>query len=761
MKRYLYGNKMFIADLILTSIWALFMNRCCEWEVLIVLFLIRISLCFEMEKKSPWTVVSAIGFFLAYVCTGCFSMPFKRIIYLFCCAIGESDFIIHNFSQPLGGQMQFCINTLTTLGFLWLAVMPALAGLRLKNYREIYWKRKWLWVYTLPLTSLCVWVMFTEGIVGGFMLGIVISFLPVVYWCIYKRNGRSPVQLLLSDRKIRWYIFYLVFMLSAITVGLKDIQSFKPIGLLVFPALFYIMLTFSLRLGTLLTRYCIALSVAGLLFWLTLFNEKTASVIFLIVAVALIIYVGVIMMTKYKQRLAGLTLVIVVPLFLIPFIVGFNPYIVLDSDYTRIYASNLSARQGVYVVERNANIEEDTTGIWNRRYGLRDRYGLILPMDYKELKVIDRQGRFIAVNKPVGDACFRWNHRYGVYDLKERKYIVNPDNVEIMEIVRINDRSFKLIDTDERHFSTLYLWYTSKEEYYDTAYFEPHFADEEISVEEFLELAADIDLKQEGYYSDLIRDDNLPAYKLFLQLVALSTEESSPVSDMNYAKAVSELISRDPHYKGNIINALNDVESLTESFTDSGSPFDFNTWEDVVRLKSSIMTSLAYDQLMSSVPDNEWIEREYVAWHNLIEVMAYYLDYISTSDLYHVITDKRSLFIKEWLDARREAIAKEHDIIISNQSYSVSPEKSVCLKTESDFNEFFWNFHSTYNPYYYNPMWNEIKTAFDKWIFARIKISDELEPQQSLSYQEYSREFVNEMFSFIEAMDLPEFRPAL
>ena len=39
----------------------------------ILLIPIRIALCFEMQRKSPWTLISAICFLLAYSCVGNFS----------------------------------------------------------------------------------------------------------------------------------------------------------------------------------------------------------------------------------------------------------------------------------------------------------------------------------------------------------------------------------------------------------------------------------------------------------------------------------------------------------------------------------------------------------------------------------------------------------------------------------------------------------------------------------------------------------------
>lgn len=477
MKRNIYGKKMFIADLIVVSVWAFFFSRYCSPELL-PLIPIRIALSFEMNRKSPWTMVSATGFLLSYLSISYFTNPFERMLSGFLCAIGESDLMIDIFSYPLAEWTEAWISSFSVLWFIWLAVLPVVVGWRLHNVTSIRWKKIWIWPYMIILTALSVWVMFEELLTGGFILGLGISALPPIYWCIYNRRGRSPIQLILNDKKIVWYLLYVALILSAFTIGLKDIYSLKLIGIVIFPALFYVMLTLSLHLGRVLTRCCIALSVSGLLYRSTLDNGETASIAMLVIAAALIVYAGATMIIRSKKWGAPLTLMTVVPIVIIPFTLGLNPYIILDAEHTRTYASNLSVRQGVYVVERYAELaEESTPDYWCIKHGLRDRYGLILPMEYDELKVIDGCGRYIATNYHLRYGSPKSDQRYGVFDLKERKFVVNPDSMPVAEIERIDDRSYKLIDPEGNYFATLYLWDNSRMEYYYKAHIEPHSAD--------------------------------------------------------------------------------------------------------------------------------------------------------------------------------------------------------------------------------------------------------------------------------------------
>ena len=579
---------------------------------------------------------------------------------------------------------------------------------------------------------------------------------------MYERKGRSLIQTLINQKEIRWSLAYAVFMLFAVTIGLKDISSLKLVGVLTLPALFYIMLTRSMNAGIVLTRICVALSAAGLCYWLTLHNGETETVILFIIAFGLIAYSGVAIVCKTHKWLYPLLLVTSIPIMIIPAILGLNPYVVTDADYTRMYVTNLSVRNGVYVVEKYVEIAEpDKPHFCGRKYGLRDRYGIILPIVYDELKPVDRCGRYIATNSPDKYGCMKADQRYGVYDLRKRVFVVNPDNLEVAELEKIDDKSFKLINPEGRYFATLYLPGEYRGVYFADAHIEPHFAEGETSVAEFIERAQNPELDIDNPYWKTMRKENSHAYRLLIQMLELSGEESSPINDLNYARAIREIVSRDSYYKDNINRALDEVAKSSETITDSGSQSDINTWTDYLRLISCIRTSLAYDTVLNSVTDNEWMYKEYVAWHNLIEAMAYYLDELYSAETYRAVPEDKNGIITEWLDFRRASLEKEREILNDKLIYSVGEAKADSIRGESEFQDLFRKFHSSSDPYYYNPMRNEIKAAFDEWKFSRAKIAEQLEPHTSLSYCEYTREVVDSVFSFIEGLDHPCFRPAL
>lgn len=597
------------------------------------------------------------------------------------------------------------IGTISAIWFIWLAIWPILVGIRLHNFSEIQWNRKWIWIYLVPFVGLCAWVMFDEGSVGGILLGLVISLLPVIYWSIYERKGRSLIQTIINQKEIRWYLTYSVFILFTVTIGLKDISTLKLVGILTLPVIFYILLTRSMNAGIVLTRVCLALSASGLCYWLTLHSGETTTIILFIIAFGLIAYSGITMVVKTHKWLYPFILVMAIPLMIVPCILGLNPYIVIDADYTRPYLTNLSVNKGVYVVEKYAELaEKGTPYYWCMKHGLRDRYGLILPMEYDKLKVIDGYGRYIMTNYYLKYGSEQSDQRYGIYDLHKRIFVIDPNNVEVSELQNIDDKSFKLINPGGRYFATIYLPGEFRGEYFPDAHIEPHFADGETSVAEFLERAKNPELDIDDEYWKRMRKENPHAYRLLIQMLELSGEESSPINDLNYARAIREIISKDSYYRGNINRALDEVAKLSETITDRGSQSDINTWTDYLRLISSIRISLAYDTVLNSVMENEWINKEYVAWHNLIEAMAYYLDELYSAETYRAVPEEKNGIITEWLDFRRASLEKEREILNDKLIYSVGEAKADSIRGESEFQDLFRKFHSSSDPNYYNPM---------------------------------------------------------
>lgn len=84
-------------------------------------------------------------------------------------------------------------------------------------------------------------------------------------------------------------------------------------------------------------------------------------------------------------------------------------------------------------------------------------------------------------------------------------------------------------------------------------------------MEEFIGRSENPDLEIDNPYWQAMHNKNPHAYRLLVQLSELGNEESSPMNDLNYARAIREIIRNDSDYKGNVEKVLSDVAHISET----------------------------------------------------------------------------------------------------------------------------------------------------------------------------------------------------
>ena len=88
-------------------------------------------------------------------------------------------------------------------------------------------------------------------------------------------------------------------------------------------------------------------------------------------------------------------------------------------------------------------------------------------------------------------------------------------------------------------------------------------------------------------------------------------------------------------------------------------------------------------------------------------------------------------------------------------------ENVADLKSKEDVNKIFERYHYWKTPYYWHPMWNEIRFSFNKWCNVREKIAQTLPDQFADSYREVTKHIINQLFDVISTSDTIAFVPAL
>lgn len=469
MTTNLYGKKMFIADLIITTIWTLFMFRYSLYGGYgVFLYIpIRIALCFEMQRKSPWTLYSAFTFLIcmgAYLIEHSHSLyPAKRMMYHLFCALGCQNDVIEVLGESdIDQDVVVWLTLLNVIIYLWLFAVPVVIGLLQRNIGMIQWKRKGVLIYIGIVLILTIWFIGGEFWIGEFLQGFLLSLLPIVYWVLYQRKGNPLIEKLTSYRVLNCYLGFLVLILVCILIGCEDYEKLKIIGLVVVPIVYYVLICRSFRYKPLLTRHAVAMSVAGFLYIFIYYMPEFVKVVTLSLSAILVLYVAVDIGLKHHALFASASLFIGTVIFICPVILGLNPYIALDVESVGRYHWGYSAEKGMFTTYNDGKV------------GLRDRFGEILKPEYERIQKLDRRGRYISVLTGPGTLIAK--QRYGIYDLAKRQFVLHPDSIAVSELIAIDNYTYAMNDSERMRFATLRM----------PGYYEDHYV-RDITIEPYYE----------------------------------------------------------------------------------------------------------------------------------------------------------------------------------------------------------------------------------------------------------------------------------
>lgn len=158
--------------------------------------------------------------------------------------------------------------------------------------RIAYYIGAWMGCGSDVVEEPCVWIECYEPIAGTIMSGLVLCFLTIIYWSAYNRNGRSAVALLAKGKTISSYVGFVILLSLCLFIGMEEITFVKAVGLLVMPPVFYVIICDGCNIKP-LTRYAVAMSVCGILFYFIFSAPLVIKVVTLSLSVLLSLYVSI------------------------------------------------------------------------------------------------------------------------------------------------------------------------------------------------------------------------------------------------------------------------------------------------------------------------------------------------------------------------------------------------------------------------------------------------------------------------------------
>ena len=418
-----------------------------------------------------------------------------------------------------------------------------------------------------------------------------------------------------------------------------------------------------------------------------------------------------------------------------------------------------------YFIHQRTYIAEDK-GMYiteeRGKYGIRDKSGEVLPNEYVRIEKLDENGDYIAVIEPL-TVHVRYGDSYTteviqIFDLKSRQFVFQSGyHFGIDSIARVNENEYKLFDNYCRYFAKLRLPGKHDGRFESTATVIPHFSDSNTPLSEFIHLGeTPMTIPNDGYWKEMF-DANPVAYKFLHRMAAMSNLEMSPENDLQFSRALSHFAKSEPRYNGNMDKAFEEVDDILE-ILDGGNTNDMTVVSSFERLMANARLSVKYDGLIHDFP---LYEEEYIAWHNMLEAIICYSDFVIDHDIdnHYLCRDMDNNYSKKEIFEQRGAFLGIEQRILKGELTHI--ESASDLKSKEDVNKIFERYHHWKTPYYWHPMWNEIRFSFNEWCNVREKIAQTLSNQSANSYREVTKHIINQLYEIISASDTILFVPAL
>lgn len=454
MKRTLYGKKMFVADLLLVSVWALMAWHFCIGRIVVpLMILMRLSVAFELYRKSRWAFNGAVMFALAYV--GCvFDMPssklvlepIKRIVYISACLVGDTENVVRMFQHYRSEELAVLLWIVWCLYSIWLIIMPIMCSFKPKRTFAIYRHRPKILLFCAVVLVIGCWMWIVDKDYSIIIFASLMSLSPLAYRLIYRRRRMSLIQELLSDRVLKSYIGLVLIFMAAVLAGLYNVNSAKLLLAIVAPIMLYVICTGLCKAKGIRTAPSIFYVLTVVSLFLTKCRQHEMVYILIGIGITSAVIASILAYRNIRSIWAVIFLFIA-DTFVLPLtLVGYNPYSAIRYDHASPYMDKHAVyNNGLY------SIMDGT------KKGLRDRYDVVVRPEYDRIFYLDNRHEYVVLCKTNGSNMIK-DQQVKIYDLKNRRTIVDDEH-NICRIEEIRNKTYALYDRDlNQRYSLVLPW---------------------------------------------------------------------------------------------------------------------------------------------------------------------------------------------------------------------------------------------------------------------------------------------------------------
>ena len=432
-----------IADLVICSVWLLLVAHedMSGWMInpFILLFpALRIWISFLMKRQGkqmivPIVVLALLATFMSLDRSPRFLLFVEpwEILLTSICALFSLDSISRVEMHGLLGDV--CKNVFSIIGYVWLVIYPLAVYIYKRVKKQLTPGTMGIW----KCIGLCAYI-FGCTIVSSIILSVsykttlgiaILAFMLMLIPTIFYRNN-------IKDMFIRGELAYLL-TLAMFAVGYAcgiSLELKSAITVCTLPAAFYALANWYIHRET--TYKDILLIVgASVVFWCAQYTTNMVRISLLLLSLALMAVAAMRFAIDTKKNWASAGLYIMIALIMPVFCLGYNPYSVLEAGRAWHFDKYYGSPDGILCVRAGE------TG------GLRDRYGVILPVEmYDHIEILTPSKPYCKVRK---------DGKWQIYDI-ERQELVSEEWFE--DVVPCDEYVYRLKSQNGDKYLSL-RWY--------------------------------------------------------------------------------------------------------------------------------------------------------------------------------------------------------------------------------------------------------------------------------------------------------------
>lgn len=438
-----FSKIIHVADLVICSVWLLLVAHedMSGWMInpFILLFpALRIWINFLMHCQSkqmivPIAVLALLATFMSLDRSPRFLLfvgPWETLLTSIC-ALFSLDSISRVEMHELLGDV--CKNVFSIIGYVWLVIYPLAVYIYKRVKKQLTPGTMGIW----KCIGLCAYI-FGCTIVSSILLSVsykttlgmaVLVFMLMLIPTIFYRNN-------IKDMFTRGEVAYLL-TLAMFAVGYAcgiGLELKSAITVCTLPAAFYALANWYIHRET--TYKDILLIVgASVVFWCAQYTTNMVRISLLLFSLALTAVAVIRFAIDSKKNWVSAGLYVMIALIMPVFCLGYNPYSVLEAGRAWHFDKYYGSPDGILCVRAG------DTG------GLRDRYGVILPVDmYDRFEILTPSKPYCKVRK-----YGKWQ----IYDI-ERQELVSEEWFE--DVIPCDEYVYRLKSENGDKYLSL-RWY--------------------------------------------------------------------------------------------------------------------------------------------------------------------------------------------------------------------------------------------------------------------------------------------------------------